>query len=431
MPEILHRCVDEVMKKKGHDEKSAWAICRTSLGMSQTDEEVMTNAHKMADDLKSGQKKEFAALGTKDINGVEIFASGTWNGDPYTDKDLDQMVESYKATKDTLKPYLKLGHDDGQKLTQEDGFPALGWVQNIRRVGSKLVADFKGIPKKVYELIKAGGYRRVSSEIYFDVELNGKRWPKALKAVALLGGDTPAVQNLQDIMSLYSLKEAAFESEAEVKSYEHDTGDLQKEEQTMTIEQLQKELDETKKKLAESEAKVAEFAAKDKQGLDKCMAEKDGLVKKNSELTKENETLKAENLKFKEDAAKFVEEGFKTKAQAEVDRLIREKKILPAQKEQCFDMLLDALKAPGEKKFKVGDKEVSKFQHLVAFMEKQSVDVKTEEETKAGERQSADLDAKAKKFMDDAKKEGREVSYKDALLAVSSKEGEPALKLAE
>src|SRR5262245_34115883 len=34
MPEILHRCVEEVMGK-GHSEQSAYAICRTSLGLSE------------------------------------------------------------------------------------------------------------------------------------------------------------------------------------------------------------------------------------------------------------------------------------------------------------------------------------------------------------------------------------------------------------
>lgn len=428
MPEILHRCVSELMAK-GHDEPSAWAICRTSLGMSVNDEETMRNAHKMADDLGAGKKKEYAAMQTKDIDGVEIFASGTWNGDVYLDKDLDEMVDSFKATKGILKPFLKLGHDEGQALTQEDGYPALGWVENLRRKGSKLIADFKRIPRKIYDLIQSGGYRRVSSEIYFDVELNGKRYGKALKAVALLGGDTPAVQNLQDIMSLYSVKGiAAFTKEASVKSYESDIGDLQKEETNMTIEQLQAKLDETLKKLAESEAKVKDYTAKDQAQVEKFKAEAEAATAKCSELTKEIMALKSDKSDLEGKLSKFTDEADKAKVTNEVDRLIREKKILPAQKESCFEMLIEALKTPGEKKYKVGDKEVSKFEHVLSFMEKQTVNVSTEQKTQAGERQNADLDSKAKKFIEDEKKAGRTVSYSEALISVSPKEGIPAPK---
>jgi hypothetical protein len=34
---------------------------------------------------------------------VEIFATGKWNGDNYTDKDLDAMVEAFTALSDTVK----------------------------------------------------------------------------------------------------------------------------------------------------------------------------------------------------------------------------------------------------------------------------------------------------------------------------------------
>lgn len=360
---------------------------------------------------------------TKDINGVEIFASGTWNGDTYTDKDLDELVSNFEKTREILKPYLKLGHDDGQAITQEDGFPALGWIENLKRVGSKLVADFKRIPDKIYELIKAGGYRRVSSEIYMDIELDGKRYGKALKAVAMLGGDTPAVQNLKDIMSLYSVEALAFAKKAVVKSYESDIGDLQKEEQNMkTIEQMQTELDATLKKLAESEARIKEYEAKDQAQVEKYKTIATQAVEEGKRLLKEIETMKGEKTDLSEKLSKFAEEADKAKVSTEVERLIREKKILPAQKEACFEMLMDALKAPGEKKYKVGDKELSKFEHVLSFMEKQTVDVKTEQETKAGERQNADLDAKAKTFIEKAKAEGRTVTYTEALLAISPKE---------
>lgn len=163
---------------------------------------------------------------TFDINDVEIFAAGEWNGDHYTTKDLDTLVESFNKTKESLKPYLKLGHSDQQKLLAEDELPAAGWIANLRRIGEKLVADFVGVPKKIYELIKQGGYKRISSEIYINPKIAGQIYDKALKAVALLGGATPAVSNLKDIMALYGMQAITLgldpNTGAQFKTYDYD-----------------------------------------------------------------------------------------------------------------------------------------------------------------------------------------------------------------
>lgn len=366
-------------------------------------------------------------MDTRDIIGVEIFASGTWNGDTYTDGDLDEMVNNFRATKDALKPYLKLGHDDGQKLMpQKDGMPSLGWIENLRRVGKKLVADFKGIPGKIHDLIKAGGYRRVSSEIYLDAKIGGKTFGKVLKAVALLGGDTPAVQNLKDILSLYGL--GSIEAHAEIagiRCYEVEAGDLLKEDDKMkTAEQLQAELSETTKKLEEAKAEIKKYTERDSKDRESLEAKVKEYSDKNADLQKQIDALKKDKDDLSAQVGKFQTEAITAKVTADVNKLIEEKHILPAQKEKTFALLMDAAKAPAEKKFKDGDKELSAYDHMLAFMQASRVDVSTEEASQTGERQSADLDAKIQAFIAKEKKEGREVSYKDAMLAVSEKEQE-------
>jgi phage I-like protein len=116
-------------------------------------------------------------------------------------------VKSFKAlvgnSELNYEPPLKLGHDDDQAIIQESGFPSIGWVQALRVKGDKLVADFKGVPKKLADIIKAGGYKKVSSELYFDYSIGGKTWPAVLKAVALLGADVPAVKTIADIRAAY------------------------------------------------------------------------------------------------------------------------------------------------------------------------------------------------------------------------------------
>ncbi|GAG44697.1 unnamed protein product, partial [marine sediment metagenome] len=143
---------------------------------------------------------------TVDLKDVEIFsAANNPNGHEYTDDDLENMVDGFFKTKEELKPYLKLGHDDEQRIAQNSGLPAIGWIDNLRKVGKKLIADFVKVPKKVYDFIKAGGYRRVSSEIFWNIEVGGKKYKKLLKAVSLLGADTPACGDLDDIMALYEV----------------------------------------------------------------------------------------------------------------------------------------------------------------------------------------------------------------------------------
>lgn len=142
----------------------------------------------------------------KSIKGVEIFAAGKWNGDVYTEKDLDAIVASFDHT--GFVPPLKLGHDENQSLLQRDGMPSAGWVEKVYRKGKKLVADFKDIPEKIFNLIKNKAYNQVSAEIYWNLEVGDNVFSRALKAVALLGADIPAVADLKSISEMFSGIEA-------------------------------------------------------------------------------------------------------------------------------------------------------------------------------------------------------------------------------
>lgn len=141
---------------------------------------------------------------TYNIHGVEIFSVGTWNGDTYDMSDLKGMVEAFEKNKTSVRPFLKLGHDDDQKLLQKDGYPAAGWIDRLYIVGEKLLADFSSIPKKIHDLISSKAYRNVSSEIYWNVRIGEDYYKHMLGAVALLGADTPGVMNLNDILGMYT-----------------------------------------------------------------------------------------------------------------------------------------------------------------------------------------------------------------------------------
>lgn len=144
------------------------------------------------------------------IKGVEIFEEGKHGGDEYSSEDLDSMVQAFGVV--GFKPPLKLGHTPKQKLLQNDGLPAAGWIERIYRQGKKLVADFSDIPRQIYELISRKAYDRVSAEVYWNYKDDNKdlKFPRVLKAVALLGSDIPEVTSLKAISEMYASKDNEF-----------------------------------------------------------------------------------------------------------------------------------------------------------------------------------------------------------------------------
>lgn len=437
MPEILHRCVDEVMAK-GHDESSAWAICRTSLNMcegkakekgkmfdankNKSDmDEMMKTAYSMCEDMKKGNK-QFDIGQTFNIPGVEIFGAGTWNGDSYTPEDLDEMVNAFNETQNKYQPFLKLGHDKNQKLLQKDGYPAAGYISRLYRVGSKLIADFTNIPKAIYELIKVGAYKKRSAEIFVNFPFMGKTYKYLLKAVAFLGADTPAVQSLKDILNLYAYASdngsAAYDTDAPSKEYEMDA-DPQGGDNIMNeeIKKLTDQLVEANKKLSESDAKIKELEIE--QTKVKELTEKlDAKEKQYSEIEKLNTELK-NSIKV------FEDEKNKSEINVVLDKWINDKKIVPAQREAAFTILMEAkVLSKTEKKYKVGDKESTYEELLHNFIQMgDGAGLPTEPKSKQTPPHGTNQGA-----MDEADKihakvleyqEKNKVSYREALAAVS------------
>lgn len=195
---------------------------------------------------------------TYDINDVEIFQAGNWNGDTYTEKDLDDIVQSYQEIGSVMKPYVKLGHDKEQKLLQANGYPSAGWITGLKRSGEKLLADFKSVPAKIKQLIDAKAYGRVSSEIYWNLKNGDKTYPKVLKAVALLGGDTPAVGTLDDFINLYT--ESEFEGELHTY-YEDNTMSEEIKVQAPEIDTLSNRVKELEAIIEEKEKNYTQLTA--------------------------------------------------------------------------------------------------------------------------------------------------------------------------
>ena len=127
---------------------------------------------------------------------VEVMSVGTWNGTPFTIDHLKSMADNFVALKGAIKPPVKLGHSK-----DETGKPALGWVADLKVQGNKLIAFLEDVPDLLMAAIKKKFYRRVSSEVFFNYTLNGKKYDRVFSGLALLGAETPAVKDLEDIQA--------------------------------------------------------------------------------------------------------------------------------------------------------------------------------------------------------------------------------------
>lgn len=294
---------------------------------------------------KSDTVNNFDHPQTFNIDDVEIFAAGLWNGEETTIQDLDDIVSAFDQV--GFQPPVKLGHNSQQEdeLFTTDGEPALGWVGSIKRVGDKLLADLKELPRALYEALKRGNYKTVSSEIYWNYEQGGKLFPRVLRALALLGADIPAVTSLEAISGLYSDDDSG-----KYKRYDYtktaekqDDGDIKSNKEggeQMTKENENKEVDVKiyQDNIAELKTKVETFSSENTE-LKTKLEDTDTKLKT---VTAEKDEAKAQLKEFADKAIKEKAERKEADVKAFCDKLVKEGKLLPASKTKVFDSLMNS-----------------------------------------------------------------------------------------
>lgn len=357
------------------------------------------------------------------IEGVEIFSVGKWNEDKFTLEDLHEMVKAFNENTTGARPYLKIGHDPKQVvgnalIGNSDGMPALGWVERLYVRGEKLVADFVDIPEKLYDLINKKGYRKVSSEIFFNIKIGEKSYKRMLAAVALLGAETPGVMNLQDILSSYS-KMISFDAT------------------TTTIKAFETEFIPNSKENPNKGKRMPPGAEERTEAEIRAELENERLAKENAELA----TFKAKAEKEKADADRELAELKSFKAQAEKEKaelvaqaevarvekfvadLAAEKLVTPAMK-PLVTALLGETKKEYTVKIENKDQKLSKEELLKETLKlfKAASDVNFDESSSVGDKkdQAAKEEALDKKAKDYAAKHN--VGYGTALKAVMAEE---------
>lgn len=349
----------------------------------------------------------------KTIHGVEIFSVGTWNGDVYTDKDLDDMVEAFNDTKANMSPPLKLGHNEEQRALFQDGLPAAGWIGNLYIKAGKLIADFVDIPSRIAQLLEKKAYKKVSAEIFWDIEFNGKFYNRMLAGVALLGGQIPAVNNLSDILALYGIDAGADKNKHYrnpksgliIKTYNSFEGAAM----PKTEAEIKLECD-----LKNEQDKVSAAHAQAKN-YEKSVQEKDAAIAaKDKELEEARAYKKAAEAKSADDA--------KVLAETQMDKAIGElesSKLISVSMKPYIKALLSEDKK--EYSLKVGDKEeklskvelVKQILKLHAAISSVNFTENSEENSVEGTKDEKAQDAAINKYMQENK-----VNYSVAYRAV-------------
>ena len=246
---------------------------------------------------------------------MEALKTGTFkakNGKDvnFSTDDLDAIVSHYDPSK--REAALVFGHP-------EDTHPSYGWVEKFRRTGEVLEALVKDIPEAVKTLIRKKRYKKRS----LSLEADGV----TVRHLGLLGAVPPAVDGLADIELSEGAKALVIELSIE---------SLEQEEPTMTPEEIKALQDE------------------------------------NEALKKDKEALKTDNKKLQTDLSASAEEKAKTEVATKVDKLVEEKRILPAQKDAVSAIALSLGKSEDAIELSSGAGAKTVQQHFWDFLEAQS-----------------------------------------------------------
>ena len=272
----------------------------------------------------------------------QVFKAGKYPQGEFTKKDVEEIAKNYDPT--FCEAPITIDH--------EQTGPAYGWVDKVKTDGDILQVSFKDTPKSFQDDVNAGKYKKVSVELYKNLEGKGHY----LKAVSFLGAAIPQVKGLEPVKFM--------DSESEI--YEFEVA----EDETETFSQ--EEIDNLKKQVEDLENQIAKFKEKDKQKEQKLETIK-SLKDKISALSDEVSTFKekAEGKEQIEQELNDIKTALKNKEYEDfIEKQINDGKLVPANK----DVVLSIFKElDNVKKFGEDTELVSSFKSFIESLPKQIV----------------------------------------------------------
>ena len=257
----------------------------------------------------------------------EVFKAGKYPQGKFTKKEIAEIAKNYDPK--FCEAPITIDH-------QQSG-PAYGWVDTVKADGDKLKVAFKDVPAEFEKDVNDGKYKKVSVELYRNLEGKGAY----LKAVSFLGAATPQVKGLEPIKFM----------ESESDTYEFESEDVADETQTFS----EADIEDLKNQITSLEEQVSKFKENNKK-----METIKSLKEKISALTDEVASFK-EKAQGKEEIEKELHEikvAIKKREFDEfIDKQIDKGTLVPANKETVLSVLqeLDNVQKFGEDSTVVSD----------------------------------------------------------------------------
>ena len=185
----------------------------------------------------------------------EVFKAGTYPQGKFTKKEIAQIAKNYDPT--FCEAPITIDH-------QQSG-PAYGWVDDVKADGEKLKVSFKEVPKEFEQAVNDGKYKKVSVELYRNLDGKGAY----LKAVSFLGAAMPQVKGLEAIKFM----------DAESDTYEFEGVNEDNEPEKFS----EQDIEDLKKQVSDLETQVANFRENNKK-LETIKSLKDKISALNDEV---------------------------------------------------------------------------------------------------------------------------------------------------
>ena len=285
---------------------------------------------------------------------IEIFQTGVWTDksgrtDVWTEADLDEIAKSYDPKK--WKAPLVIGHP-------EDDSPAYGWVETIKREGSKLLVKPGELIEEFKDWVKRGLYRNISMALSPDM---------TLKHIGFLGGKAPAVKGLKPV-EFFEKTATGWEFEMEIQRSAEKGSDFVLESDPfsapmtitkkggikMTLDELWEKIEgifKAKKEIADHPVfSEADVQAKVKEAEARAFAETE-------KLKKEKADAEAKLAAFAEKDKKDMAEQRKKEISAFCEAQVKEGKLTPALRKLIEPVMIFAAMHEGDIEFSEGQKK--------------------------------------------------------------------------
>lgn len=197
--EELQKCISR-MTKQGKTNGQANEMCELSLSNRQKpvkkEKPYRIVANLDTHYVFNSDTKINTAKDGKLIKGIEIFKAGTFKGIEFKVSALDKMVANFHFLKDgDIFPNVPMRADHAGWLGEVGVIDRVGgYVSDLRRVGTKLVADVRTTSEDMLNNITSGKYISRSAEIGGYKDNNGNIYEPILYGFAWV--DIPAVEGL-------------------------------------------------------------------------------------------------------------------------------------------------------------------------------------------------------------------------------------------